>query len=65
MKRKLTDQAAEWAYEKWLDGYGQPAIAHALGVSAYQLRMEFYARGMIKELPPLKKPDFPVWEEER
>lgn len=64
MSRKLTEQAIDWAYEKWLDGYNKQEIAKALGIPYYRLLAEMDARGLERVLPPLQKPDFPVWEEE-
>ena len=64
MSRKLTEQAIDWAYEKWLDGYSKQEITKALGISYYRLLAEMDARGLERVLPPLKKPDFAVWEEE-
>ena len=65
MSRKLTEQAIDWAYEKWLDGYNKQEIAKALGISYYRLLAGMDARGLEWVLPPLRKPDFPVWEEDR
>lgn len=65
MRRKLTDQAAEWAYEKWLDGYSMSEIERELEISHCYLRAAFDERGLTRVVPPLRKPDFPIWEEKR
>ena len=62
-RSKLTDEAVEWAYEKWLEGFSKVEIARALGCTEKTLCNRFAIGGFIKQKPPLRLPkDLRVWE---
>lgn len=55
-KPRLTNEAVDWAYEKWLDGYTVFEIAKALDCSDSALHDRFARAGFTKEKPPLRVP---------
>ena len=55
-KPKLTAEAVDWAYEKWLEGFTMEAIDKVLGCGHATLSFRFAQCGYTRERPPLRIP---------